>query len=100
MYVGLSKEHEALRDELRAYYDELLTPEVVDRCQNHVLDGSRVRRHYLTHKYNAEKRKAWTRLGAAIEGILKTPSTATRTRKRQTDAFQAKVIVPERTQAA
>jgi alkylation response protein AidB-like acyl-CoA dehydrogenase len=28
MYVGLSKEHEALRDELRAYYDDLLTPEV------------------------------------------------------------------------
>jgi alkylation response protein AidB-like acyl-CoA dehydrogenase len=28
MYVGLSKEHEALRDELRAYYDELLTPEI------------------------------------------------------------------------
>ncbi len=31
MYVGLSKEQEALRDELRAYYDELLTPEVDDR---------------------------------------------------------------------
>jgi len=30
MYVGLSKEHEALRDELRAYYDQLLTPEVED----------------------------------------------------------------------
>jgi alkylation response protein AidB-like acyl-CoA dehydrogenase len=28
MYVGLSKEHEALRKELRAYYDNLLTPEV------------------------------------------------------------------------
>ena len=28
MYVGLSKEHEALRDELRAYYDQLVTPEV------------------------------------------------------------------------
>jgi 3-oxocholest-4-en-26-oyl-CoA dehydrogenase alpha subunit len=28
MYVGLSKEHEALRNELRAYYDNLLTPEV------------------------------------------------------------------------
>jgi alkylation response protein AidB-like acyl-CoA dehydrogenase len=28
MYVGLSKEHEALRNELRAYYDTLLTPEV------------------------------------------------------------------------
>jgi alkylation response protein AidB-like acyl-CoA dehydrogenase len=30
MYVGLSKEHEALRDELRAYYDQLLTLEVED----------------------------------------------------------------------
>ena len=28
MYVGLSKEQEALRDELRAYYDKLLTPEI------------------------------------------------------------------------
>ncbi|HEY1737991.1 MAG TPA: acyl-CoA dehydrogenase family protein [Acidimicrobiia bacterium] len=28
MYVGYSKEHEALRDELRAYYDTLITPEV------------------------------------------------------------------------
>ena len=28
MYVGLSKEQEALRDELRAYYDNLLTPAV------------------------------------------------------------------------
>ena len=30
MYVGLSKEQEALRDELRAYYDKVLTPEVED----------------------------------------------------------------------
>lgn len=30
MYVGLTKEQEALRDELRAYYDRLLTPEVED----------------------------------------------------------------------
>ncbi len=28
MYVGLSKEQEALRDELRAYYDKLITPAV------------------------------------------------------------------------
>ena len=27
MYVGYSKEHEALRDELRAYYEKLITPE-------------------------------------------------------------------------
>ena len=30
MYVGLSKEQEALRDELRAYYGKLLTPVVED----------------------------------------------------------------------
>jgi hypothetical protein len=30
MYVGLTKEQEALRDELRAYYDNLLTPELED----------------------------------------------------------------------
>src|SRR5690242_10911570 len=28
MYVGYTKEHEAFRDELRAYYEQLLTPEV------------------------------------------------------------------------
>jgi len=33
MYVGMSKEQEALRDELRAYYDDLLTPEVVADIQ-------------------------------------------------------------------
>src|SRR5882672_393946 len=33
MYVGYSKEHEALRDELRAYYDKLLTPEVEDELR-------------------------------------------------------------------
>jgi len=30
MYVGLTKEQEALRDELRAYYERLLTPEIED----------------------------------------------------------------------
>ena len=29
MYIGYTAEHEALRQELRAYYDELLTPELV-----------------------------------------------------------------------
>jgi alkylation response protein AidB-like acyl-CoA dehydrogenase len=33
MYVGYSKEHEAMRDELRAYYDQLLTPEVEDQLR-------------------------------------------------------------------
>ncbi|HEX4490047.1 MAG TPA: acyl-CoA dehydrogenase family protein [Acidimicrobiia bacterium] len=33
MYVGYSKEHEAMRDELRAYYTQLLTPEVEDQLR-------------------------------------------------------------------
>lgn len=67
-----------------------ITPEVVDRCQNHVLKGSRVRRHYLTHPYNAEKRQAWDRLGTALTEILETEQTVDR--DRQTDAFRPKVI--------
>jgi len=42
-------------------------PDVIDRCQNHVLAGSRVRRHYLKHDYADETKQAWSKLGAAIE---------------------------------
>ena len=51
-----------------------VSPDVIDRCQNHVLAGSRVRRHYLKHEYNDEKREAWRLLGAEIERILKHPT--------------------------
>jgi integrase len=44
--------------------------EIIDRCQNHVLSGSKVRRHYLHHDYADEKRQAWTTLGERIEKIL------------------------------
>jgi hypothetical protein len=40
-----------------------ITPDVIDRCQNHVLAGSKVRRHYLKHEYAAETREAWANLG-------------------------------------
>jgi integrase len=73
-----------------------ITPEVVDRCQNHVLKGSRVRRHYLTHPYNAEKRQAWEQLGAAITSILEAGSTEP-ARVRRTDAFRPKVIASRAT---
>ncbi|HEX5614853.1 MAG TPA: acyl-CoA dehydrogenase family protein [Acidimicrobiia bacterium] len=33
MYVGYTKEHEALRDELRAYYEKLLTPEAEEEIR-------------------------------------------------------------------
>lgn len=46
---------------------ELRVPlEVIDRCQNHVLPGSKVRRHYMLHDYADEKRRAWNLLGERL----------------------------------
>ncbi|WP_369629393.1 MULTISPECIES: tyrosine-type recombinase/integrase [unclassified Variovorax] len=42
----------------------------IDRCQNHVLPGSKVRRHYQHHDYEEEKRRAWDLLGEKLESIL------------------------------
>jgi integrase len=42
----------------------------IDRCQNHVLLGSKVRRHYLLYAYAAEKRAAWRLLGERLTSIL------------------------------
>lgn len=47
-----------------------VTLEIIDRCQNHLLGGSKVRRHYLHHDYAKEKTEAWGLLGARIETIL------------------------------
>ena len=47
-----------------------VSPDVIDRCQNHVLPGSRIRRHYLHHDYAEEKRDAWRLLGDRIDAIL------------------------------
>lgn len=47
-----------------------LSLDVIDRCQNHVLAGSRVRRAYLHHDYAVEKRDAWARLGERIDILL------------------------------
>lgn len=44
--------------------------EIIDRCQNHLLGGSKVRRHYLHHEYSQEKAQAWGLLGERIEAIL------------------------------
>ncbi len=48
-----------------------VSPDVIDRCQNHVLAGSKVRRHYLKHEYAAETRDAWAKLGTELEAILR-----------------------------
>ncbi|NMZ60981.1 tyrosine-type recombinase/integrase [Pseudomonas nitroreducens] len=48
--------------------------EIIDRCQNHLLSGSKVRRHYLHHDYAKEKAEAWWLLGEKLEKILATPA--------------------------
>ncbi len=47
-----------------------ITLDVIDRCQNHVLAGSKVRRHYLHYEYADEKQEAWTKLGDRLQAIL------------------------------
>jgi hypothetical protein len=44
--------------------------DLIGRCQNVVMAGSRVRRDYLHHDYAAEKREAWARLGERIKSLL------------------------------
>lgn len=44
--------------------------DVIDRCQNHVISGSRVRRHYLHYDYRKEKTEAWQKLGNKITAII------------------------------
>ena len=51
-----------------------ISPDVIDRCQNHVIPGKKVRRHYLLHDYADEKRYAWNVLGMRLEAILVEPS--------------------------
>lgn len=44
--------------------------DIIDKCQNHVLSGSRVRRHYLQYDYAKEKTDAWQLLGDRLALIL------------------------------
>jgi integrase len=44
--------------------------DIIDRCQNHVLEGSKVRRHYLHHDYAKEKHAAWAGLGDQLDATL------------------------------
>jgi hypothetical protein len=50
--------------------------EIIDRCQNHVLPGSKVRRHYLHHDYADEKREAWRLLGDRLPAYGAQPTEA------------------------
>lgn len=52
--------------------------DVIDRCQNHVLPGSKVRRHYLHHDYADEKTHAWRLLGERISLVLQSSENGNR----------------------
>ena len=54
-----------------------ILPDIIDRCQNHVMAGSRVRRHYLHHEFADEKKAAWEKLGQRIDAILAQDNTST-----------------------
>jgi integrase len=47
-----------------------VSPDVIDRCQNHVMAGGRIRKHYLHYDYAAEKREAWAVLGTKLTEVL------------------------------
>jgi len=44
--------------------------ELIDRCQNHVLPGSKVRRHYMLHDNADEKWAAWAALGERLAALI------------------------------
>lgn len=43
---------------------------IIDRCQNHVIKGSKTRRHYFHWEYREEKAQAWNKLGDHLDAIL------------------------------
>lgn len=45
--------------------------DIIDRCQNHVLAGSKVRRHYMHYDYVKETGEAWDSLGCYIHDLIK-----------------------------
>ena len=47
-----------------------IVPDIIDRCQNHVVPGSKVRRHYLHFDFAQQKLEAWSTLGRRLETLV------------------------------
>lgn len=47
---------------------------LIERRHNHVLPGSKVRRHYMLHDYADEKRAAWAALGERLMEVMGQPT--------------------------
>jgi len=52
-------------------------PDVIDRCQSHIINENKVRRHYLHYDYSAEKREAWDKLGKYLATLLSSDNVYT-----------------------
>jgi len=52
-----------------------IQPDLIDRCQNHYLGGSLVRRSYQQHDYAEEMRDAWSKLGTRLDDLMQKCST-------------------------
>jgi integrase len=73
---------------------------IIDRCQNHALGGSKVRRAYLHHPYDDEKRSAWEALGAHLDALLRPIVAKPQTAPPQhaPDRRTSRTTVPRRAQ--
>ena len=52
-----------------------IQPDIIDRCQNHYLGGSLVRRSYQQHDYAQEMREAWSKLGTRLDDLMQKCAT-------------------------
>jgi integrase len=50
--------------------------DIIDRCLNHRLPGSKVRRHYLHHEFEDQMRNAWRVWGDHLERVTRAGSAA------------------------
>lgn len=65
-----------------------IVPDTIDKCQNHVLPGSKVRRHYLHYDFAQQKLDAWEALGKQLQKHLDAKDAATDRSKPRSSAHQ------------
>lgn len=44
--------------------------DTIDRCQNHILAGGKIRKNYMLYDYEKEMKAAWQKLGSALSKLI------------------------------
>ena len=44
--------------------------DTIDRCQNHILAGGKIRKNYMLYDYEKEMKAAWQKLGRALSKLI------------------------------